>query len=49
MPLKKCLGRSDFLGLCGGLNKNGPHRLTENVTIRRCGLGGGSVSLGVRL
>jgi hypothetical protein len=29
------------------LNENVPHRLIESGTIRRCGLVGGSVSLGV--
>lgn len=32
---------------CGCLNENGPHRPTGSRTIRRCGLDGGTVSLGV--
>jgi hypothetical protein len=41
-----------FTRVCGGLNRNGPHRLkclnswpTGNGTIRRCGLGGVGVAL----
>lgn len=42
------------ISLCGGLNKNGPHRLIKSGTIRGCGLVGvdvafvgGSMSSGV--
>ena len=39
------VGDLDFC--CGGLKENGTHRPIESGTIRRCGLVGGSVSLGV--
>ena len=33
------------VGQCGGLNENGPHRLTRSGTIRRCVLVGVDVAL----
>ena len=33
------------MGICGGLNKNGPYRPVGSGTIRRCGLVGIGVAL----
>ena len=44
---KKKYERDWGIQFSGGLNKNGPHRPIGSGTIGRCGLAGGSVSLGV--